>query len=63
MVGAYCFLIGTSLFLKGPVEFDPTCEVDCFNYELVLFLWTVGSSSFTFGGLSLAYRHIVMKLT
>ena len=63
MVGGFAFLIGTSLFWKGPIEGDTECLVTCNNYEIVLALWVIGSLAFTFGGLSLAYRHIVMKIT
>ena len=63
MVGGFCFLIGTSMFYHGPVEGDVGCEVTCFNYNALMFLWSTGSSFFTLGGLSLAYRHAVMKLT
>ena len=63
MVGGFSFLIGTSFFWKGPVEGDTECLVTCNNYELVLALWVLGSLAFTFGGLSLAYRHIALKIT
>ena len=63
MVGGYCFLIGTCLFYKGPVEFDQNCQVTCFNYNLIMALWVMGSTFFSFGGCSLAYRHMVMNLT
>lgn len=63
MIGGFCFLIGTSMFYHGPVEGDVGCEVTCFNYNALMFLWSMGSSFFTLGGLSLAYRHAVMKLT
>ena len=63
MVGGYCFLVGTAMFYHGPVEGDVGCEVTCFNYNALMFLWSTGSSFFTLGGLSLAYRHAVMKLT
>lgn len=63
MVGGFSFLVGTSFYWKGPIEGDTTCLVTCNNYELVLALWVLGSFAFTFGGLSLAYRHIVLKIT
>jgi hypothetical protein len=63
MVGGYCFLIGTSLFWHGPIAGDEDCVVACGNYYVVLALWVVGSAAFTFGGYSLAKRHIIYKIT
>jgi hypothetical protein len=63
MVGGFAFLIGTSFFWIGPIEGDAECLVTCNNYEVVLALWVVGSLAFTFGGLSLAYRHVILKIT
>jgi hypothetical protein len=63
MVGGYCFLVGTCFFWKGPIEYDVGCEVDCFNYDFVMLLWSIGAFCFSFGGTSLVYRHVVMKLT
>jgi hypothetical protein len=63
MVGGFSFLVGTSYFWKGPIEGDSECFVTCSNYEFVLVLWMLGSVSFLFGGMSLAYRHIVLKIT
>jgi hypothetical protein len=63
MVGGYCFLIGTTLFWRGPIAGDDDCMISCGNYDIVLALWMVGSVAFTFGGWSLARRHYVYKIT
>lgn len=63
MVGGFSFLIGTTFFWRGPIEGDDTCLVTCNNYELVLAFWVMGSLAFSFGGWSLAKRHIVYKIT
>ena len=62
-VGGFAFLIGTIVYWAGPVEGDPHCVKSCTNYQVVLALWTLGSLTFLFGGLSLSYRHAVMKIT
>jgi hypothetical protein len=62
MVGGFCFLVGTCIFWHGPIAGDVGCEATCGNYDTVLALWVMGSTTFSFGGLSLAYRHAIMKL-
>lgn len=62
MIGGFCFLVGTAFFWKGPIQGDVTCFSTCNNYEIVLFWWVVGSLAFSFGGLSLAYRHTVLNI-
>ncbi|CAE8610775.1 unnamed protein product [Polarella glacialis] len=51
-LGAWGFFFGTILFWIGPLEGT--------TFQVILALWMVGSSAFTFGGLSLIYRHAVM---
>ena len=63
MVGAFCFLVGTSVFWALPIEGESGCVVTCGSYTAVLVLWEIGSVAFTVGGLSLAYRHAVMGIT
>jgi len=49
-VGAWCFFVGTVLYLLYPVTL----------LQVVLWTWMVGSIFFTLGGFFLAYRHFVM---
>jgi hypothetical protein len=63
MVGGFGFLIGTAFFWKGPIQYEDECLVTCTNYEIVLAFWVLGSIGFFIAGLSVAYRHIVLKIT
>lgn len=49
-IGAWWFFVGTILFWYSPVV----------QWQLVLLMWMAGSFFFTFGGVSLTYRHAVM---
>eukprot|EP01041_Mallomonas_annulata_P003270 gene3270-6473_t len=53
-LGAWCFFIGTIMFVQGPLEGS--------WYESILFLWMCGSTFFTMGSLFLFYRHAIMHL-
>jgi len=50
-IGASCFFVGTAMYGAGFPDFD-----------LVLWIWIVGSVSFTAGSLFLGYRHAVLRL-
>jgi hypothetical protein len=63
MVGGFSFLIGTAFFWKGPIEGETGCFVTCRSYEFVLAFWVLGSVAFSFAALSLAYRHVILKIT
>mmetsp|Transcript_18368 Transcript_18368/g.35108 ORF Transcript_18368/g.35108 Transcript_18368/m.35108 type:complete len:329 (+) Transcript_18368:62-1048(+) len=63
-LGGLAFLVGTVAFWMGPDQGDDRCiHGSCENYHFVLALWTLGSLAFLCGGLSLTYRHAVMKIT
>ncbi|CAE8623112.1 unnamed protein product [Polarella glacialis] len=53
-LGAWGFFFGTLLFWIWPFEGT--------RMQVILALWMFGSSAFTFGGLSLIYRHAVIRV-
>jgi len=53
-IGAWCFFVGTIMFVEGPLE-GPW-------YEEILKIWLAGSFFFWFGSLFLGFRHFAMGL-
>ena len=53
-IGAWCFFVGTIMYVHGPL-------MGAF-YDHILWVWICGSIAFTVGSLFLSYRHFIMGL-